>query len=234
MKISVVIPAYNEEKYIGRTLESINNLKKNSWHVEVLVIDGDSSDKTSEVARSYGAKVVHEPHKGIGFARQEGLKAASGEIVAFTDADTIVPADWLVKHISALKKPSVVCTYGGYRYSDGNFPLYHLFNYVAPIVVFLNYKLFYLPAASGQNLAFWREKGVEIGGFDQNLVIFEDTDFAIRMKKVGKVVYLPDVLIHSSGRRGKEGWRFYIRVLRAYFQYFILGRRKLERFPDYR
>ncbi len=234
MKISIVIPAYNEEKYIGKTLESITKLETDGWEIETIVINGGSTDKTAEIAASYGAKVINEPHKGIGFARQEGLKHASGDMVFFTDADTLVPSDWLVKHISALKKPSVVCTWGGYRYSDGNFPIYQLFNYIGPIIVYLNYKLFNLPAASGQNIAFWRKKGLEIGGFDEKLVIFEDTDFAIRMKRLGKVVYLPDLLIYSSGRRGREGLGFYLRILRSYFQYFILGRQDLEKFPDYR
>lgn len=234
MKISIVIPAYNEEKYIGRTLESIKKLAKNGWDAEVLVIDGDSSDKTSEVARSYGAKVIHEPHKGIGFARQEGIKHATGEIVAFTDADTIVPSNWIVEHMKALSKEDVCCSYGGFRYYDGAFPLYYLFNYIQPILVYLAYKLFAFPAASGQNIAFWRKKAIEIGGFDEDMQVFEDTDFAIRMKKAGKVVYLPNLLIYSSGRRSREGWRFYLRMIRSYFQYFIFRRHTLERFPDFR
>lgn len=234
MKISVVIPAHNEEKYIGRTLNSIKELDKKDWDVEVIVINGGSTDKTAEIAKKYGVKVINEPHKGIGFTRQEGLLHAKGEIVVFTDADTVVPKDWLVKHYTALTAPSVVCTYGGYRYSDGNFPLYHLFNYIQPVLVYFAYKLFNLPIASGQNIACWKKKALEIGGFDENIPVMEDTDFSLRMKKVGKVLYLPDLLIYSSGRRSREGWRFYLRMIRSYFWYFFFGKRNLERFPDFR
>lgn len=86
MLISIVIPAYNEEKYIGKTLESIKKLNiPVGWELEIVVIDGSSTDDTAKAAKSFGAKVYTEPHKSIGFARQEGLKHASGEIVAFTE-----------------------------------------------------------------------------------------------------------------------------------------------------
>lgn len=234
MKISVVISAYNEEKYIRKTLESVKRLNTTGYDVKVLVVDGGSTDKTAEIAKSFGARVIKEPHKSIGFARQEGLKESHGDIVVFTDADTLVPSDWLIRHVSELSKPQVVCTFGGYRYYDGSFPLYQIFNYIQPISIYLLYKLFNLPIASGQNIACWRKKAMEIGGFDQNLKIMEDTDFTIRMKKAGRVVYLPNLLIYSSGRRSKEGLGFFWRILKAQLKYFIFNKRNLERFPDYR
>lgn len=234
MKISIVIPAYNEEKYIGRTLESVKNLETNDWEVEVIVVNGGSTDKTAEVIKSFGVRVLNEPHKGIGFARQQGLLAAKGEIVAFTDADTIVPPDWLIKHVAALNLPEVILSFGGYRYSDGSFPIYHYFNYIQPMIVFLVFKLFGLPAASGQNIAFWREKALEIGGFNEYIQVMEDTDLAIRMAKIGKVVYLPNVLIYSSGRRSQEGWKYFLRIEKYLINYFLFGKRSLERFPDFR
>lgn len=105
MRISVIIPAYNEEKYIGKTLQSIKDADKNGYEVEIIVVNGGSTDKTEEVAKSYGARVLNEPHRGIGFARQQGLLVAEGDIVAFTDADTIVPKDWLIKLVEALQRP---------------------------------------------------------------------------------------------------------------------------------
>ena len=101
MKISVVIPAYNEEKYIGRTLESVKNLELEKNTLEILVINGGSTDRTAEIAKSYGARVKDEPHKGIGFARQHGMLHATGDIILYTDADTIVAKDWLSNYFKA-------------------------------------------------------------------------------------------------------------------------------------
>lgn len=233
MKISIVIPAYNEEKYIGKTLSSIKELEVNNWEIEILVVDGGSTDKTREIAKSYGAKVIKEPHRGIGFARQEGLLHAKGDIVAFTDADTIVPKDWLVRHIKALSQPGVVFTYGTFRVYDGGFPYYHHINYLQPHILWLFHHLFGQPIAAGQNHAFWREKALSIGGFDEDIAVMEDIDLAVRMKKIGKVIFLPDLIVYSSGRRSHEGLAFYWRMIGTLIEY-AFGNRKLKGFPDFR
>lgn len=233
MKVSVVIPAYNEEKYIGRTLESVKNLELKDHKLEILVIDGDSTDRTAEIAKSYGAKVKHEPHKSIGFARQEGIKHAKGEIILFTDADTVVPKNWLLTHTENLLKSGVSCTYGTFRVVDGKFPYFHYTNYFQPYVLWLYHHILNWQIAAGQNIAFWREKALEIGGFDENLLFAEDMDFAIRMKKTGKVLFLKDCIVLSSGRRSNEGLKYFLRAGFSTLQFF-LGIRKLKGFPDYR
>lgn len=233
MKVSVVIPAYNEEKYIGKTLDAVNALDKDNFEVEVLVIDGSSTDKTAEIAKSFGARVKHELHKGIGFARQHGLKHATGDIVAFTDADTIVPKDWLTKHVKALSEPGVVCSFGTFKVDSGNFPYYQITNYIQPWRILIGVKLG-LYYANGQNITCVRDKALEAGGFDERLELLEDADFVIRMSKIGKVKYLPDCKVLSSGRRSKEGWKFFWRAPIAEFRFFILGKRDFKKFPDYR
>src|SRR3989338_2548739 len=233
MKITITIPAYNEEKYIGKTLDSVKKLKKGDWTEEVLVIDGGSSDKTREIAKQNGVRVIHEPHKSIGFARQHGLKHAKGDIIAFTDADTILPPDWLLKHVAILEKSGVVLSLGTFKVFDGNFPYLQYINYLQAPLQWISFELLGIPVASGQNMAFWREKAIEIGGFDINLRLIEDVDFAIRMKKVGKVVFSYNMPVFSSGRRSNEGWRFFARGGGAFVKYF-LGEKTLPKFPDYR
>lgn len=235
MKISIVIPAYNEEKYIGKTLQSIKEMDlKKDWDLEIVVIDGGSTDNTKKEAEKYGARVVKEPHKGIGFARQEGIKHAKGEIIAFTDADTVVPKDWLERIVEELLKPDVSFVYGTFRVKDGRFPYYHFINYIQPHWLWWLHNLFGKPIAAGQNMAFWREKAQSVGGFDDKILLFEDIDFAIRMKRVGKVVFIPDLIVISSGRRSNEGWGFFLRMTIVSVQYFFLGRRSLGGFPDFR
>lgn len=235
MLVSIIIPAYNEEKYIGRTLESIKQLNiPAGCELETVVVDGSSTDKTAVTARSRGAKVIPEPHKSIGFTRQEGLKHASGEIVAFTDADTIVPVDWLQEHIQALTTGKAVCSFGTYRVTDGRFPYFQITNYLQPFMVAANYRLFKTPLAGGQNIACRKKEAIDIGGFDDSLELLEDADFVKRMGKVGKVAFLPDCIVYSSGRRSKEGIKYFLRAGVADFEFFVLGKRKFKRFPDFR
>lgn len=235
MKISIVIPTYNEEKYIGKTLKSINELSVESdWVLEKLVIDANSSDKTVEVAKLHGAKVISVEHRGIGYARQQGFLAAKGEVVAFTDADTIVPPDWLKRHIEILQKENVSLSCGPFKVIDGEFPYYQYVNYIQFFGWWVLSSLLRLPFAAGQNMAFWRVKAEAIGGFNEKLLITEDTDFSMRMKRVGKVIFSKENIVYSSGRRSKEGWRFFTRMLKTIFEYFILRRRNMGIFPDFR
>jgi len=233
MKISIVIPAYNEEKYIGRTLESVKQLEINGVELEILVIDGGSTDKTAGVARNLGARVITISHGSIGFARQQGILQARGDIIAFTDADTVSPSDWLKKHIAALSENSAVCSYGTYRVDSGTFPYYQITNYLQPLIVSLAFR-FGIFLAGGQNIACRRKEALSIGGFDKTLELLEDADFVKRMSKVGKVRCLTDCIVLSSGRRSKEGWRYFIRAGIADFRFFILGKRDFLKFPDYR
>ncbi|OGG07037.1 hypothetical protein A3D05_02075 [Candidatus Gottesmanbacteria bacterium RIFCSPHIGHO2_02_FULL_40_24] len=233
MKISVVIPAYNEEKFVSKTLESIEKTDKKNWDVEIVVVDGGSTDRTASVAKEKGARVIHEPHKGIGFARQHGLLHATGEIVIYTDADTVVPRDWLTKYMKAFENEEIVCTYGTYRVSDGKFPYFQATNYLQPWAVSLYYR-FGIYFAGGQNIAARRDAAIDAGGFDEKLEQMEDADFVKRMSKAGKIAFLPDNIVISSGRRSKEGISYFLRAGISDFKFFILGKRDFLKFPDYR
>jgi len=234
MKISVVIPAYNEEHYIGAALESIKRADTNGWEIEILVIDGGSEDKTVEIARKFGAKVVIIRHRGIGYARQKGIEYAAGDIIIYTDADSIVPRNWITKHVKALLLPHVVLSYGPFKVNDGSFSYKLFINYFQYYGWFIAHYLFKLILAVGQNTAFWRKEAEAAGGYDTNLGIMEDIDFSQRISKRGKAIYHPRLIVYASGRRSKEGWRFFIRTLSISIKYFLFGRKDLGGFPDFR
>src|SRR5258706_6191332 len=93
LTISVVIPAYNEKNYIGKALES---LTKQTRHAnEIIVVDNNSTDRTAEIAKEYGVTVIHEEKQGFTPARNRGFNEAKGDIIAWIDADTIVPPNWV-------------------------------------------------------------------------------------------------------------------------------------------
>ena len=117
MKISVVIPALNEEKLLPKTLASLNQQTRKPD--EIIVVDASSTDKTAMLAKDAGAIVISIPKKTIGYSRQQGLFKATGDIVATTDADAILPPDWIERIERALTKPGVVGYFGGFRVIDG-------------------------------------------------------------------------------------------------------------------
>jgi len=229
--ITILIPAYNEEKYLPKTLDSLSQLDRKAD--EIIVINGGSTDKTVEVAKAHGAKVITVEHRGIGFARQKGLEAATGDIVAFTDSDTIVPHDWLTNIEKTLLVQGVSGVFGTFRVPDGWWPYRFYVNWMQPV---LNQLYFWLgiPMAPGQNIAFWKKKGVECGGFPMDFKIAEDIEMARRLATVGKVKFRQNIIVTSSGRRGNEGPSLFGRVFKAFLYYFFYRKANRIGFPDQR
>ncbi|HEX7964030.1 MAG TPA: glycosyltransferase family A protein, partial [Candidatus Saccharimonadales bacterium] len=92
--VSIVIPAYNEERHLAACLEAIR--AQSEPPLEVVVVDNNSTDRTAEIARRYPfVRVVHEERQGIVFARGAGFDAARGDIIARIDADIVLPAGWI-------------------------------------------------------------------------------------------------------------------------------------------
>ena len=94
--ISVVIPTYNEQDYIEKTLVSLKNQKTNVPY-EIIVCDGNSTDNTVKIAKKYADKVVYEKRTGIGFGRNKAVKSSKGIYLVNTDADTIYPSNFIEK-----------------------------------------------------------------------------------------------------------------------------------------
>ncbi|MBI5614292.1 glycosyltransferase [Candidatus Gottesmanbacteria bacterium] len=231
MTISVVIPAYNEEKFLPRTIDSLWKLDRKPD--EIIVIDGKSTDGTAKVAKGKNAIVETVEHRGIGYARQIGLEKAKGDIVAFTDADTEVPYDWLSKIEKSLLKPNVSCVYGIYRVPDGPLAYRVFINFIQPTLNLI-LSWFGIPMAPGQNIAFWKEKAMQVGGFPKNFKIAEDIEIARRLKTVGKVVFNKNLVVISSGRRGNEGIGIIPRYIKANYYYLLQHRADVVGFPDIR
>ncbi len=111
--ISIVIPAYNEERAIGKTLKLINNViekftKKNkNYSFEVVVVNNNSTDRTGEIAKRHNARVVFERKKGYGNAYKAGLKSAKGDIIITGDADATYPFEDIPRFLSLLKKDNL-------------------------------------------------------------------------------------------------------------------------------
>lgn len=224
--ISVVIPAHNEEKYVGDCIESVLQHAPREL-TEIVVVCNACTDRTADVALRYPkVKVIHEPRKGTGYARNTGFKRATGDILAYLDADSRIHADWfpMVQREFAAN-PSLVSLSGPCRFYD--LPAWQ------GRVVYLWWMMCAIPeyyrakfAILGANFAARRSALERVGGFDTSIPFWgDDTNIARRLRQVGDVKFTMEFYNFASARRLKSqgfvrtGTIYAINYLsQAYFQ----------------
>jgi glycosyltransferase involved in cell wall biosynthesis len=201
MKLSIVIPAFNEEKVIETCLDSVSAaLVANStagWASEIIVVDNNSTDKTPELARRAGARVVFEPVNQIARARNTGAKAATGDWLLFLDADTLLPAKTLVDALAEMNRADVaggtsVLDYGDTRLS------------VRFFVGLCNLIIKWLKTTAGCFLFCCADAFHEIGGFDEQYFAGEDAEFGKALKRWGRGRGMRLAILHRHPPRTSD------------------------------
>ncbi|RQG94484.1 glycosyltransferase [Natrarchaeobius chitinivorans] len=191
-EVSFVVPARNEAEYLRGTLASLAALDT-AYEYEVIVVDGDSSDDTREIAREYGVTVIAGNATGIAAARNCGADHANGEWIAFIDADTRVRATYLTRMLGYLEANDLVAASsycrmtGPKRAKLVEATINHVFSRLES------------PILPGFNVVVDREVFLEMGGFPA--VPNEDTAFSRRLGRRYPTGYCRRVLVESSGRR---------------------------------
>jgi glycosyltransferase involved in cell wall biosynthesis len=205
MKVSVVIPAFNEEKYIKKLLLSVINQKVGAD--EIIVIDNNSTDKTAQIARSLGAKVVREAVQGMTPARNRGFNEAKYEIIARCDADAIVSADWIKKIKKNFGKGDIDALSGPVFFNDSS-----ILKSTFTLPSHLAWESFKLISGGkkyliGPNMSITKdiwEKVKNIVNPDDTKV-HEDMDISLKISKVhGRIGYDPTLIVGISARRLKN------------------------------
>ena len=234
--ISLVIPAYNEEKYIGKCLEHTIKNSQGKFY-EIIVVDNASTDRTFSIASSYPqVKVIKEERKGQVRARQRGYVESKGDILAWIDADTEMPSGWVDKIIEEFKKDKDLgCLSGPYYYYDISrwnrflFSVWTMFTVVAYNIV--GYLI------TGGNFAIKKEVLEKMGGFDTDIEFYgEDTNIARRAHEFGKVKFMLNFSMSTSGRRFKNegifktGYTYFINFLSE----ILYHRPATKEYKDYR
>lgn len=222
MKVSIVIPAHNEESHIKACIESA--IKQNYHNFEIIVVDNASTDKTAEIAKNYGIKVVLETRKGTQWARESGRLHACGEIIANLDADCLPDSDWLTKGVNSFLSKKVVAVGGPYDYYDASnfFRKFSLF--FQKTFYFLGNKLLQKLGKGailiGGNVFLRADVLDSVGGYNTKLVFYgDDTDTAKRMAKHGEVVFNRNLIMKTSARRLKNEGS--VRQSLKYFYHFF-------------
>lgn len=213
MRLSFVIPAYNEESYLPGCLEAILDQVRDlpPDTAEIIVVNNASTDHTREVALRYpGVRLVDEPRKGLTYARQAGFAASTGSLIANVDSDCRLTPGWVAQVLQTFdKQPSLAALSGPLVYYDLT-PRQRFFVRVFYMTAFVTYLInrYVLRVGSmvqGGNFVINRSALEAIGGFNLNISFYgEDTDIARRLNAVGKVKFTFDLKIFSSARRLKH------------------------------
>lgn len=188
-EISVVIPAYNEEENILRTLSSLS-FSRTKRSVEVIVVNNNSIDKTEELAKEAGVICIKETKQGITNARNAGLANAKGKFIVNADADTIYPPDWIEEMIKPLAEGNgIALTYGKFSFipvGKTSRSIYFFYEYIADLSRTFNKK--YKDEAVnvyGFVSAFRREQGLLVEGFNHPPGTNEDGWLALKLRNKG-------------------------------------------------
>ncbi|OGM23755.1 hypothetical protein A2627_05205 [Candidatus Woesebacteria bacterium RIFCSPHIGHO2_01_FULL_39_28] len=215
--VSVVIPAYNEEKTMTKTLESLAR-QKTGISFEVIVVDNNSIDKTKKIAGNFkkklNIKVIKEKRQGRGAARAAGFAEAIGEIILSTDADTVVPPNWIENMVKYFDNRKTVAVTGPWRISRGKKLTKFFVN---------NFQRLSILCLTGLNFGIRTGIYKKAGGFDRSLKAHEDIALTFKVAKLGKIKYAGDIVVRTSGRRYKKGvlnglWSYQ----KTAFNYFVL------------
>ena len=201
MKITLVIPVYNEEKYLKDCLLSV--MAQEVRPDEILIIDNNCTDKTIEIARMFPVTIIKEPVQGMTPARNCGFNHATGDIIARCDADTHLPPDWIKRIKMNFETKKIDALTGPVEFYDlkvKSMPIINLyFDFIKPI--------FHNEVLSGPNMALtkimWNRVKDHVCMDDKK--VHEDIDLSIHITtEHGVIGRDPDLLVHISGRRIKK------------------------------
>lgn len=205
MNISVVIPAYNEEEYIGKCLKSL--FAQSEKAEEIIVVDNNSTDKTVSIAKSFGVKVIREKQQGLTPARNKGFNQANGDIIGRIDADTRVPKDWIKKIKKRfIQEKDLVALSGPTIFEDKKFNKFLAFPekiFIASFKKAIGSDLLYGPNIALRKSAWEKVKNITCLN---DKIVHEDLDLAIHLSqlRIGKVVFDKTHKVGASERRWKH------------------------------
>jgi Glycosyltransferases involved in cell wall biogenesis len=192
--LSFIVPAYNEEHELPRTLASLRLAAEAARQpFEIIVVDDASTDATAELAKRAGALVVPVHFRQIAAVRNAGAWAAQGDILFFVDADTRISSAHIIGALAALESG---CAGGGARVVCEGVPMWgRVF-----VQVFSAFYFALSNLGAGAFLFTTRENFRAIGGFDEEFFAGEEVFFTVALKKLGRFKVLREPIV-TSGRK---------------------------------
>ncbi len=235
-KVSVIIPVYNEEKYILKTLDAITSQSYKNY--EIIIINNASTDASDKMIKHFikknhtSVEITYqiEYRQGTNYARECGRRLATGTIIAMLDADCVPDFYWIENGSKELQKKNVVAATGAYYYYDASIVL-RTFSLFSQLTIFkLINRIIQIKKRGailiGGNAFIQSSKLAEIGGFNTNLTFYgDDIDIAIKLSRYGKVNYATLLTLKTSSRRYKAlGFWKVNRKYQTIFKDLLLGK----------
>lgn len=218
---SVVVAAHNEAALLERCLSALAEQDAE------LVVVASGGDGTREIAAAHDAVdvLVRDEERGPGAARNRGVDAASGDIVLFTDADTVVPSDWVETHRRHYADEDVVGAGGPARPLEDGWRNRVLFKVLSDWWYRVSWPLGFVQQPTF-NCSYRASVFREHDGFDEDIPMMEDTELSLRVRHSGDIVYDPDTEVETSARREEnDGYlSLFVTYVGAYVSYYLLGR----------
>ncbi len=228
MKVSVVVPTYQEAAGIEAFLRQFDRQTLPRSEFELIVVDGGSRDDTADLAAKIADRVIFQTTPGIGGARNDGARIARADLIATTDADCRLPPDWLERIVRDFGDPKVVAVCGPDGPFDGGLKARFVYLFVRGVVRLA--ALVGIYGTGGTNSAFRKEAFLAVGGF-RSLAHSDDIDLGVRIRSLGRILFDPELYVELSVRRlEKDG---YLRTLFLWLQgdLKVFARRPVEERP---
>ncbi len=217
LTLTIVIPAYNEESHIKDCLDSIANQEE--MPEEVIVVDNNSTDRTSEIAASYPfVRVITEQSQGVLSARNAGFNAANSDIIGRIDAETHLPADWAGKVKELFSDEALSAVSGPVGYHDVPFREIGLFfdKNIRKAVWNIGIKddaVFLFGGNMALRRSAWLDVKEHVCSRDD---IHEDLDLAIHLDQLGRHIrYEKTLTAYTSSRRMKDPTKAFYKYVSA-------------------
>ncbi|NUN09282.1 MAG: glycosyltransferase family 2 protein [Ignavibacteriaceae bacterium] len=219
-EVSVMIPCWNEEPNIVRTISTFSE-QTTQRRTEIVFVNNNSTDRTAELLDKCGAVSIFVEKQGISFARQAGLERAKGKYHLCADADSFYPPDWIETMVKALEDDSVTCAYGRYSFippeGTSRFAL-GVHEIIAESLFTLRNRRRQYLNVGGANFGFRTADGKKVGGFNTTRPKWSDGWMAMTLADIGKIqlVKSNSARVWTSARRlmadGSLGKAFVRRV----------------------
>ncbi|MCX6800598.1 MAG: glycosyltransferase [Candidatus Diapherotrites archaeon] len=199
--VSVIVPAMNEEKFIGKCLQSLASQTMPRENYEIIVSDSSSTDSTVKIAKKYADKVVICRRQSAGYGKNRGAKYAVGKNLLFIDADTIADKKW-AESANEVLQSTIACTGPVRALEDDSLKLTIAFLFwqcLTRVSVFFGFGL--MP---GHNMGVRKKAFMELNEFIEDNITNEDNDFSKRIRKKGRIIYSNGMAVRTSTRRLKK------------------------------
>ncbi len=221
--ISIIIPAFNEEKNIARCLDGLRKQAGVREDCEIIVVDDGSTDTTREIAQGQGARVLAQSNQGAAAARNFGARNARGEIILFTDADCVPDSNWVAAMIEPFKESEVVGVGGMKKTRQTEF---------IPRFIQLEFDYRYdqvrahryIDFIDSGTAAYRREVFLKNNGFDTRLADAEDVELSFRLSQQGfKMAFAPGAMVYREHQTSL--WEYLrLKFTYAYWRSFVYRR----------